>query len=548
MAALGGTPVIILSPEATRSRGRDAQSNNIAAAMAVAEAVRTTLGPRGMDKMLVDMLGDVVITNDGATILKEIDIEHPAAKMIVEISKTQDEEAGDGTTTAVVIAGELLKRAEELIELDVHPTVIISGYHAALNKAKELLEDFAIDIEGSGDEALLKIARTSLTGKGVGSADEHLAEIVVRAAKAVADESGVDVDRINVERKIGGRVDDTIMINGVAIDKERVHPSMPAKIENAKIALINASMEIRKTEFSAEIAIKTPEQLQAFLDEEAATLKAMADKVRESGANVVFCQKGMDDAVQFHLAKAGILGVRRVKKSDMERIARATGAKIITNLDAISPDDLGEADLVEERRYGDEKMVVIEGCKDPKAVSIIVRGGTEHVVAEADRAIHDALKSVGCAIEDGKVVAGGGSPEVELALRLRTYSSELKGRSQLAVKMFADAIEMIPRTLAENAGYDQVDKLVELRAMHQQGEKNAGIDVFTGKIVDMWEKGVIEPLRVKKQALSSAVEAATMLLRIDDVIAVKKIPGGEEEGGRGGMPGGGYGGGMPPMM
>ncbi|MCW7077328.1 MAG: thermosome subunit alpha [Candidatus Syntrophoarchaeum sp.] len=544
MATMGGSPIIVLSQDATRSKGREAQHNNISAAMAVAEAVRTTLGPRGMDKMLVDMLGDVVVTNDGATILKEIDIEHPAAKMIVEISKTQDEEAGDGTTTAVVLAGELLKRAENLTDLDVHPTVIISGYSIALAKAKEILEEIAINVETSGDEALLKIAKTSLTGKGVDVAHGHLSEIVVNAARAVADEYGVDIDQINVERKVGGKVNDTLMIDGVAIDKDKVHASMPDSVKNAKIALINSSMEVKKTEFSAEIAIKTPDQLQAFLDEEEATLRAMVEKVRDSGANVVVCQKGMDDLVQFYLAKNDILGLRRVKKSDMERIGRATGAKIITNIDAISAEDLGEADLVEERKFGDEKMTIFEGCLDPKAVSIIVRGGTEHVVAETDRAIHDALKAVGCAIEDGKVVAGGGSPEVELAMRLRSYSSELKGREQLAVKAFADALETIPKTLAENSGLDQVDKLVELRAMHQKGQKTVGIDVYTGELSDMWEKGVIEPLRVKRQALDSAVDVTTMLLRIDDVIAVSKAPEGETC-----APGEPcYGGGMPPMM
>ena len=546
MATMGGNPIIVLSQNATKSKEREAQSNNIAAAMAVAEAVRTTLGPKGMDKMLVDLLGDVVITNDGATILKEIDIEHPAAKMVVEISKTQDEEAGDGTTTAVVIAGELLKKAEDLLELNVHPSVIISGYHSALTKAKEILDGIAIDVESSGDKTLLKIAKTSLTGKGVDVAHSHLAEIVVKAARAVADEGLVDVDRINVERRVGGRVTDTLIINGVAIDKDRVHASMPAKIEGAKIALINSPMEVKKSEFSAEIAIKTPDQLQAFLDEEEATLKAMVEKVKSSGANVVICQKGMDDLVQFYLATANIMGLRRVKKSDMERIARATDSKIITNVDVISADDIGKADIVEERKFGDDKMTVFEGCRDPKAVSIIVRGGTEHVVAETDRAIHDALKSVACAIEDGKIVAGGGSPEVELAIKLRSYGSELKGREQLAVKVFADAIEVIPKTLAENSGLDQVDKLVELRAIHQKGQTTVGIDVRTGETSDMWEQGVIEPLRVKRQALSSAVEVATMLLRIDDVIAVK---GGGGAGGMGdteGMPPGM--GGMPPMM
>jgi len=536
MATMGTPPIIILSEGAASSKGTEAQNNNISAAMAVAEAVRTTLGPRGMDKMLVDMIGDVVITNDGATILKEIDIEHPAAKMVVEISKTQDAEAGDGTTTAVIIAGELLKDAKELIDLDVHPTVIVSGYRSALNRAKEVLDEIAIEVDATeNDETLLKIARTSLTGKGVDVAHDHLTRIVVAAASAVADEDGVDIDRINVGRQVGGRLNDTLMINGVAIDKEKVHSGMPGKVKGAKIALINSSMEVKKTEVSAEIAIKTPDQLQTFLDEEEALMKEMADKIKASGANVAFCQKGMDDLIQFYLAKEGIIALRRVKKSDMERIARATGAKVITNLDVIGEDDLGRAELVEERRFGDDKMTIIEGCLVPKAVSIIVRGGTEHVVSESERAIHDALKTVGSAIEDGNVVSGGGSPEVELAMRLRSYSSELKGKGQLAVKRFADALEVIPKTLAENSGFDQMDKLVELRAMHQKGQKTAGINVQTGEITDMLEQGVVEPLRVKRQALNSAVEVATMLLRIDDVIPVRTAPGGGE-------------GDMPPMM
>ncbi|OFV67971.1 MAG: thermosome subunit [Candidatus Syntrophoarchaeum caldarius] len=530
MTTAGSSPIVILSKGTASSRGTEVQNNNISAAMAVAEAVRTTLGPRGMDKMLVDTIGDVVITNDGSTILKEIDIEHPAAKMVVEISKTQDTEAGDGTTTAVVIAGELLKGAKELIELDVHPAAIISGYRSALKLAKEALDEIAIDMDAiENDETLLKIARTSLTGKGVDVAHDHLAEVVVAAARAVADEEGVDIDRINVERKVGGRVNDTFMINGVAIDKEKVHSGMPDRIRDAKIALINSSLEIRKTEFSSEIAIKSPDQLQTFLEREEALMKEMVEKIKASGANVVFCQKGMDDLVQFYFADKGILALRRVKKSDMERISRATGAQVITNIDMIDEEALGRAELVEERRFGGDKMTIIEGCLDPKAVSIVLRGGTDYVVSELERAIHDALNTVGSAIEDRKIVAGGGSPEVELAMRLRSYSSRLKGKEQLALKKFADALEVIPETLAENSGFDPMNKLVELRAMHNKGQKTAGIDVQTGKISDMLEQGVIEPLRVKRQALNSAVDAATMLLRIDDAIPMKGSSPGERK-------------------
>ena len=524
--ALGGVPVIILKEGARRSAGRDAQLNNINAARAVGEAVRTTLGPKGMDKMLIDALGDVVITNDGVTILKEMDIEHPAAKMMVEVAKTQDEEAGDGTTTAVVLAAELLKKAEELLRLEVHPTVIISGYRLAAEKAREILDGIAIDVNIEDEELLRKIAMTAITGKEAEVAREHLADIAVKACKAIVEfvdgKRVVDKDYINMEKKQGGKVQDTQLVRGIVIDKEVVHPAMPRKIEDAKIALINASMEVKETETDAEIRIRTTEQLKAFLDEEERILREMVEKVKNAGANVVLCQKGIDDLAQHFMAKAGILAVRRIKKSDMERLARATGGRIVTNIDELSEDDLGHAALVEERKVATDRMVFIEGCEDPKAVSILIRGGSEHVVDEVERSMNDAFRVVGTTIEDGKAVPGGGAVETELALRLREFATTLHGKQQLAVEKFAEALEIIPRTLAENSGLDPIDKLVELKAAHERGEKNAGLDVYTGKIVDMWEMGVIEPLRTKKQALSSATEAAVMILRIDDVIAAAR--------------------------
>ena len=552
--AMGGIPVIIMKEGSRRAAGRDAQFNNIQAARAVGEAVRTTLGPKGMDKMLIDTLGDVVITNDGVTILKEMDIEHPAAKMMVEVAKTQDEEAGDGTTTAVVLAAELLKKAEELLRLEVHPTVIIGGYRTAAEKAREILDGIAVDVDIEDEELLRKIAKTSITGKEAEVAREHLAEIAVNACKAIVEvvdgKRVVDKDYINIEKKMGGKVQDTQLIKGIVIDKEVVHPAMPRKIENAKIALINASMEVKDTETDAEIRIRTADQLRAFLDEEERMLREMVEKVKNAGANVVICQKGIDDLAQHFMARAGILAVRRVKKSDMERLARATGGRIVTNIDEISDAELGKAALVEERKVATDRMVFIEGCEDPKAVSILIRGGTEHVVDEVERSMNDAFRVVGSVIEDGKAVPGGGAVETELALRLREFATSLHGKQQLAVEKFAEALELIPRTLAENAGLDPIDKLVELKAAHEKGKKNAGLDVYTGKIVDMWEMGVIEPLRTKKQAITSAIEAAIMILRIDDVIAAAreefKPPSEEEMGMGGGYPGmgGGYPGGL----
>lgn len=514
------------------------------AAKAVAAAVRTTLGPKGMDKMLVDSLGDIVITNDGATILKEMDIEHPAAKMIVEVAKTQDDEVGDGTTTAAVLAGELLKKAEELLEQDVHPTIIASGYRLAAEKAKELLPSITKKVTSKDKDLLLKIAVTAITGKGAEAAKDTMSNLAVDAVLSVVEKSDgkntVDIDDIKVEKKVGGSVDDSCMIKGMVIDKERVHPNMPKKVTGAKILLLNEAIEIKKTEVTAEVQITSPDQMQAFLDQEERMLKTMVDKVVASGANVVFCQKGIDDIAQHYLAKAGIFAARRVKKSDIEKLARATGASIITSFDEITDKDIGHAGAVEEKKIGDEEMAFVTECKNPKSVSILLRGGTEHVVDEAERAIHDALRVVGVVIEDEKLVAGGGSPEVELALRLREYAATLKGREQLAVEKFAESLEIIPRTLAENAGLDPIDKLVEMRSQHEKGNKNAGLNVYSGDVVDMWKDGVVEPLRVKTQAISSATEVATMILRIDDVIASSKPP--APPGGPGGMPGGGMGG------
>lgn len=536
----GGTPIYILREGSRRTAGRDAQRSNIMAAKAVSGAVRTTLGPKGMDKMLVDTLGDVVITNDGVTILKEMDIEHPAAKMMVEIAKTQDQEVGDGTTTAVVLAGELLKQAEGLLEEEIHPTVIAAGYRAAAEKSMEILKGLAVTASAEDEDLLRKIAVTAMTGKGSQSARDELAVMAVEAVRSVVDEDGtVDTDNITVEKKVGGGITDSVLVRGVVIDKERLQPSMPKSVTDARIALINAAVEIEKTEIDAKIQITSPNQLQAFLDQEETTLKGMVDNIVASGANVLFVQKGIDDLAQHFLARAGIYTVRRVKKSDMEKLARATGGKVITSIHDIDKDDLGRAGLVEERKVSDEKMTFVEGCENPKSVSIILRGGTEHVVDELDRAMEDALRVVGVALEDKLLVPGGGAPEVDLALRLRAFASTVGGREQLAIESFADAMEIIPKTLAENAGLDQIDSLMALRSAHETGMKNSGLNMETGEPVDMLKQGVLEPIRVKTQAINSATEAAVMILRIDDVIASKSGPGGmgEMPGGMGGMGG-----------
>ena len=537
---LGGQPILILREGTTRNRGQEAQNNNFAAAKAVASAVRSTLGPKGMDKMLIDSMGDITITNDGVTILKEMDIEPPAGKMMVEIAKTQDAEVGDGTTTAVVIAGELLKNAEGLLAQSVHPTVISEGYRLAAEKALVMLGGFAITVKPT-DTAMLKgIAKTALSGKNAEVSKDLLSNIIVKAITFITDSDGsVDIAHVNVEKKVGGSTDDSNLIEGMVIDKERAHPNMPKSVKDAKILLLNAALEFKKTEVNAKINISTPGQAQAFLDEEEHMVHVMVDKVARSGATVIFCQKGIDDVAQHYLTKAGILAVRRVKKSDIENLARATGGNIVNSIDAISKKDLGNAGLVEERKISGDEMIYISKCKNPKAVSIIVRGGTEHVVDELERAIHDALMVVSVVVQGKKIVAGGGAPETELSLQLRRYASQQGGRVQLAIEAFAAALEIIPRSLAENAGLDPIDILVDIRAAHEAGKKTFGLDAETGKPADMLKAGVVEPLRVKSQAISSAAEAAVMILRIDDIIASSKTAapeGGDMQPGMGGMP------------
>lgn len=527
MVAAGGRPVLVLAEGTRRLVGREAQRMNILAARAISEAVRTTLGPRGMDKMLVDSLGDVVITNDGVTILEEMEVEHPAAKMMVEVAKTQEDEVGDGTTTAVVIAGELLHQAESLLDQQIHPTVIASGYRAAAEKAHEILNEIAEPVEFTDSIRLGRIAMTAMTGKKVEFGRERLADLIVMAVRQVADKVGekytVDKDYIGVEKKPGGSIDDSALVHGVVIDKERVHPGMPKRVKDAKIALLDCALEVEKTETDAKIQITDPEQLKAFLDEEEAMLSKMVEKVAATGANVLLCQKGIDDLAQHYLAKVGILAARRVKKSDMEKLARATGGKVVTNLEDLSADDLGRAGLVEERKIADEKMIFVEECKDPKAVTILVRGGTEHVVDEAERAVHDGICVVAAAVEDGKLVVGGGSPEIEVARRLKEYAETVGGREALAIEAFADAVEIIPRTLVESAGLDPIDVLTDLHARHGKPDgRLVGFDIFSSKPTNMLKLGVVEPLRVKTQAIKSASEAAIMIMRIDDVIASAK--------------------------
>jgi thermosome len=519
-------PILVLPEGTIRQTGKDAQRRNIAAAKAIADAVRTTLGPRGMDKMLISSIGDVVITNDGATILDEMEIEHPAAKMMVEIAKTQEEEVGDGTTTAVVIAGELLKKAEELLDQNIHPITIAKGFRVASQKALEILEEIGMEVDINDEKTLEKIAMTAMTGKSGETAKESLAKIAVQAVKTVVDKKNgkwvIDKEDIKIEKKHGGSLDDTKLIKGIVIDKEVAHPSMPKSVKNAKILLVDSALEIKSTETEAKIQISSPEQMQSFLEQEAKMLKDIAEKVIKTKCNVVFCQKGIDDVVQHYLAKKNIMAVRRVKESDMQKLAKATGAKIVSNLDEATEEDLGFAGLVEERKLAGEEMIFVEECKNPKSVSILIRGGTEHVVDEAKRAMEDAVLGIISTIELGKFVVGGGTTEIEVALRLREYAQSVGGREQLAISKFAEALEIIPKTLAESAGMDPVDVIVELISLHGKGKKNYGVDVIHGKISDMLELGVIEPLKIKTQAIKSASEAAEMLLRIDDVIAASK--------------------------
>lgn len=538
--AQGGQPIFILPEGTNRSVGRDAQRNNILAGKVLAETVRTTLGPKGMDKMLVDGLGDIVVTNDGVTILKEMDIEHPAAKMLVEVAKTQEDEVGDGTTTAVIIAGELLKKSESLLDQDIHPTIIAMGYRQAAEKAQEILDDIAID--SVDEETLIKVAMTAMTGKGTEAAREPLAKLIVDAVQKVAEDGAVDTDNIKIEKKDGAVVEDSTLVEGVIVDKERVHPGMPSEVKDAKIALVNSPLEVKETEVDAEIRITDPAQMQAFIEQEEKMVKDMVDKVAESGANVLFAQKGIDDLAQHYLSKAGILAVRRVKKSDIEKLARATGANVVTNLEDLTADDLGEAGIVEERKVSGEEMIFVEECSVAKSVTLFVRGSTKHIVDEIVRAIEDAIGVVAATVEDDKVVAGGGAPEIAMAKKLKDYADSISGREQLAVNAFAEALEIVPKTLAENAGLDSIDSLVDLRAAHENSAV-MGLDVFTGKVADMKETGVIEPKRVKKQAIQSASEAAEMILRIDDVIASS----GKGDADMGGMDPAAMGG-MPPMM
>jgi thermosome len=541
----GGMPVLILKEGASETKGKEAQRNNINAAKTVAQIVRTSLGPRGMDKMLVDSLGDVTITNDGATILKEIDVQHPAAKMMVEISKATDNEVGDGTTSVVVLAGSLIEMAEDLITKNVHPTVIVDGYRKCAVKSIELLNNIAIKVTNNEKEQLIKIAKTSMQTKLVSKESNDLANIVVTASQQVADTANgstrVDLDDIKVEKKSGGSIKDTRLIKGIVLDKEVVHGGMPKRVEKAKIALINSALEIEKTEFDAKLNITSPEQMKRFLDEENTMLKSMVEKITGAGANVVICQKGLDDIAQHYLAKANVLTVRRVKESDMTKLSRATGARIINNLDDLTSKDLGSADLVEERKVETDKWVFVEGCKNPKSVTILIRGGSQRVVDEAERSVHDALMVTKDVLEKPFIVAGGGSPEAYVSGKLREWTNTLTGREQLAAEKFADALEIIPLTLAENAGMNQIDTLAELRSKQNKGSKWAGIDARNSRIADMSKLEIFEPLSVKEQIIKSATEVASMLLRIDDVIASSKSggPGGMPPGGMGGMPPGG---------
>jgi len=542
----GGTPVLILKEGSNQSKGKEAQRNNIAAAKLIAEIVKTSVGPRGMDKMLVDSLGDVTITNDGATMLKEIDVQHPAAKMLVEVSKATDNEVGDGTTSAVILAGALLEKAEELIDKGVHPTVIVEGYNKAARKAVEFLEEFAEKVSPTNKEWLIKIARTSMQTKLVSREAQELAELVVAAATQVAEKTGntykVDLSNIKVEKKPGGSLKDTKLIMGFVLDKEVAHSGMPRKIENAKIAIVNAAFEIEKTEFDAKLNISDPSMMKKFLDEETHMLKEMVDKVVAIGANVLICQKGLDDIAQHYLAKAGILAVRRVKESDMTNLAKATGARIANNFEDLSVKDLGYAALVEERKIEQDKWVFIEGTKNPKAVTILVRGGTQRIVDEADRSLHDALMVTKDVIEKPAIVAGGGAPEEEMATRILKWTDTLTGREQLAAQKFAEALETIPIALATNAGLDPIDTMVEIRAKHAEGGKWFGIEAKQARVMDMHRENVIEPVAVKEQIIRSATEAACMILRIDDVIASGKSkgPSGPPGGGMGGMGGGDF--------
>ncbi|MBX8631312.1 MAG: TCP-1/cpn60 chaperonin family protein [Thermoplasmata archaeon YP2-bin.285] len=539
----GNTPILVLKEGTRREKGKGAQFENIAAAKAIADAVRTTLGPRGMDKMLVGGLGDVTITNDGVTILKELEVEHPAAKMIIEVAKTQDEEAGDGTTTSVVLAGEFLKKAESLIDQNVHPTVIIKGYRMAEAKAVEFLEKISLPVSVKDKDVLMDIAKTAMYSKSASSSMDVLAKVAVDAVTAVAEERDgkyiVDDDNIQFVKKHGASIDETELISGIIVDKEAAHTAMPKQVEKAKIALLDAALEIKKTEIDAKIEITDPSKLQQFLNEEENMIRRMVEKVKNSGANVVFCQKGIDDLAAHYLSKEKIYAVKRVKKSDMEKLSKATGANIISRIDDLTSADLGNAQSVEERKVLDDRMTFVTGCKNPKAVSVLIRGGTEHVVDEIERSLVDATSVVSVAIEDGRMTYGGGAAATELALKLRDYATSVGGREQIAIEAYAEALEVVPTTLAENAGLDPIDILIDIRKAHKNGQVSAGVNVITGKVGDMKKEKVIEPIRVGRQAIHSATDAAVMILKIDDVIAAKAKDltppkGGQGPGGMGG--------------
>lgn len=520
-------PIAVIKENAQRIGGKDARENNIMAARVIAEAVRSTLGPKGMDKMLVDGMGDVTITNDGEAILDEIDVEHPAAKMMVEIAKTVDAEVGDGTTSSVVIAGELLKQAKKLLDQNIHATAIVSGYRLAAERAIDALEKNSIQVVIDDERTLQDVASTVMAGRVSGDEGKKLADLVIRAVRHIAEKTNggmtADIDHIAIQKQEGGGLGDTEFVEGVIVDKEVVHPGMPGRVEDAKIALLDCALETKKTETDAKIQITNPTQLKTFLDEEEIMLREKVDKIVASGVNVLFCQKGMDDLVQHYLLEAGVLAARRIKKSDMKKLAKATGAKIVTTVEDLSADDLGNAGLVEERKVASEKMLFVEGCDNPKAVSILLRGGTKHIVDEAERGVHDALSAVSAVIEDGKAVAGGGSSEIEVAKEIRNYSSSVGGKDALGINAFADALGIIPRTLAETAGLDQIDILVALKAMHEKNGMKIGLDVSSGELKDMMEAGIMEPLRVKEQVIKSAAEVAEMILRIDDVISAKEV-------------------------
>jgi len=528
-------PIVLMPEDVQRIMGKDAQRNNIMAARMVSEIVKTTLGPKGMDKMLVSPTGDIIVTNDGVTILDEMQIEHPAAKMMVEIAKTQESEVGDGTTTAVMIAGKLLDNAEKLLDKKIHPTVIAKGYRIAAEKSQEILNEIALKIGPDDNDILKQIAMTAMTGKGAENSKEKFSEIILKAVKQIEDNGKIDLDDIKIEKSKGDGIEDTELISGIVVDKEKISHDMPLVVKDARIALIDSPIELKNPEIDTKVSISSPEQLQSFLTQEENEIRNMVEKIKLSGANVVFCQKGIDDFAQFLLAKEKIYACRRVSKSDMVKLAKATGGKIVSNFNELTGTELGNAETVEEVKHGEDTLTYVRGCQNPKALTILIRGGTEHVMDEIERALKDGLGDVVCSLKLGLVVPGGGAIEIELARRLREFSQGLSGREQLAVEEFASALEFIPITLAENAGMDPIDVLTELKSRHDSGERNAGLNLFNNKVENVLEAKIIEPLKIKTQAINSATDVAIMILRIDDVIASSGSSG----------PGGG---GMPPGM